>query len=225
MINKIRNYINKDIISYAHIDELLDRDFTIIYASDTGFIIKDNLVNFIYISFSDFEEMKKELSKKRYDHYLAYEKEIVDYYGDSGKTTNLIQYVYTSKEKFDIGDYDIRVLDESYEDRINSIYKALGPGESILNSLKEKKVIGLFIENKLAGFIGRHPEGCMGMLYVFEEYRGHKYGEILEKAMINKLLDENQKIIDEVIEGNTVSFKLQDKLGLVKGKKKIYWLL
>ena len=225
MINKIRNYINKDIISYAHVDELLDRDYTIIYASDTGFIIKDNLVDFIYISFSDTEEMKRELSKKRYDHYLAYDKEIVDFYGDTGKTTNLIQYVYTSKKKFDIGQYDIRVLDESYADIIKSIYKPLGPGEDVLNTIKDKKVIGLFIENELVGFIGKHPEGCMGMLYVFEEHRGHKYGEVLEKAMINKLIDENKKIIDEVVEGNNASFKLQDKLGLVKGEKIIYWLL
>ena len=225
MINKIRKYISSDLVSFAHIDELLDRKHTIIYASEHGFIIKDDLVNFIYISFDDTNEMKEVLKDKHYDHYLAYEKEIVEFFNDVGKTKNLIQYVYPTKNKFDLDEYDIRVLNEDYYEKITSIYKPLGPGEDVKETLRNKIVIGLFIDNELAGFIGKHPEGCMGMLYVFEKYRGHRYGEVLEKAMINKLIDENQKIFDEVVEGNEASVKLQTKLGFVEGKKKIYWLL
>lgn len=225
MIEKIRKYINKDLVSFAHIDELLDREYTIIYASDNGFIIKDDKVNFIYISFSDTKEMKEVLKDKKYDHYLAYEEEIVDYFGDKGKTKNLMQFAYLTKKKFDVEGYDIRVLNEDYADAIKSIYKPLGPGEDVKETLKNKIVIGLFVDNKLAGFIGKHPEGCMGMLYVYPKYRGYGYGEILEKAMINKLIDENQKIFNEVVESNIISERLQTKLGFAKGKKKIYWLL
>lgn len=223
MIEKLRKYISKDPISYIHIEELLSRKYTLIYSSDNGFIIHDDKVDFTYISFSNFEEMKEVLSKYKYEHYLAYEKEIVEYYGDVGNTTNLTQYAYTSKEKFDVSEYDIRKLGLEYLDVINSFYKAIGPGEDNKDALVNNEVLGIFENDKLAGFIGRHPEGCMGMLLVFEEYRGKGYGLALEKAKINDLLDRGLLVLDEVVEGNSASFSLQSKLGLEKGDKTIYW--
>lgn len=225
MIELVRNYINKDLVSYAHVDELLDREHTIIYASKNGFIIRDDKVNFIYISFSDFDEMKKVLSEHKYEHYLAYDKEVVEFFNDVGNTTNLDQWVYPSKEKFDLSKYDLRKLGIEYLDVINKVYKAIGPGEDNKDALVNGEVIGLFENNELAGIIGRHPEGCMGMLLVFEEYRRKGYGAVLEKAKINDLIDRGLRVLDEVVEGNTVSTALQLKLGLVKGEKKIYWKL
>lgn len=225
MIEKVRNYIKKDLVSYAHVDELLDREHTIIYASDNGFIIRDDKVNFIYISFSDDEEMRKVLSEHKFEHYLTYDKEVVEFFNDVGNTTNLDQWIYPSKEKFDLSNYDLRKLGIEYLDTINKVYKAIGPGEDNKDALINGEVIGLFENDELAGIIGRHPEGCMGMLLVFEEYRRKGYGAILEKAKINDLIERNQKILDEVVEGNTASTALQLKLGLVKGEKKIYWKL
>lgn len=225
MIEKVRNYIKKDLVSYAHVDELLDREHTIIYASDNGFIIRDDKVNFIYISFSDDEEMRKVLSEHKFEHYLTYDKEVVEFFNDVGNTTNLDQWIYPSKEKFDLSNYDLRKLGIEYLDTINKVYKAIGPGEDNKDALINGEVIGLFENGQLAGIIGRHPEGCMGMLLVFEEYRRKGYGAILEKAKINDLIERNQRVLDEVVEGNTASTALQLKLGLVKGEKKIYWKL
>lgn len=225
MIDKIKKYISSDSVSFAHIEELLTRNHTIIYASDHGFIIRDDKVNFIYISFNDFDEMKEVLSKHKFDSYLAYEKEIVDFYGDTGKTTNLAQYKYPSNETFDLSGYDIRKLDLSYLDIVNSKYKAIGPGENNKDAIVNGELIGLFEDNKLAGFIGRHPEGCTGMLLVFEEYRGKGYGFVLEKAKINDLLSRNIVPFGEVVEGNIASTNLQKKLGMGKGDKTIYWKL
>lgn len=223
MINIIRNYIKKDPISFIHIEELLDRNYTIIYASENGFIIHDNDVDFTYISFSDVNEMKEVLTNHHYDHYLAYDKEIVEYFNDEGKTTNLYQYAFLSKEKFDVSEYDIRKLGLEYLDTINKIYKALGPGEDNKDALVKDEVLGIFENNELAGFIGRHPEGCLGMLHIFEKYRRKGYGEALEKAKINDLLDRKQRVFEEVIEGNEASLALQTKLGFTKGDKTIYW--
>ena len=225
MIEVIRKYISKDLISYAHIDELLTRDHTIIYASENGFIIHDDKVDFTYISFSNEEEMKKVLSEHKYEHYLSYDIEVVKFFNDVGNTINLIQWVYDSKEKFDVSEYDIRKLGIEYLDQINSVYKAIGPGEDNKDAVVNGEVLGLFEDNKLAGMIGRHPEGCMGMLLVFEEYRGKGYGIALEKAKINDLIDRGLLVLDEVVEGNDVSTTLQTKLGLTRGEKKIYWKL
>lgn len=225
MIEVIKKYISKDPISYVHIEELLTRDHKIIYASENGFIIYDVKCNFTYISFSNKEEMKEVLNKNHYNHYQTYDKEVVEFFGDEGNTTNLIEYIYPSNKKFDVSNYDLRKLDINYLDVLNSCYKAIGPGEDNSKALLNGEVIGLFEDNKLAGIIGRHPEGCMGMLKVFEEYRRKGYGEALEKAKINDLIDRNIKVFCEVVEGNEASISLQNKLGLVKGDKKIYWKL
>ena len=223
MIDVIKKYISRDPISYIHIEDLLDNKHTIIYASDNGFIIHDDRVDFTYISFSDDKEMKEVLSKHHYDHYLAYDLEIVEFFKDVGKTTNLTQWVYDSKERFDVSKYDIRKLDLGYLDLINNFYKALGPDEDNKEALINNEVLGIFEDNVLAGVVGRHPEGCLGMLHIFEKYRGKGYGEALEKAKINDLLDRNQRVFEEVIEGNDASTSLQTKIGLKPGKKKIYW--
>lgn len=225
MSNKILNYIQKDPISYAHIFELLDRNYSIIFESEEGFIIKDEDVGFIYMSFNDKEIMKRELTKKRYEHYISYDKEVVDFYNDSNKTIELYQFVYTSKNTFDVSGYDIRVLSTDYADYIDSFYKPIGPGETSFDALNKKNVLGLFENGVLAGIIGRHPEGCVGMLHIFENYRRKGYAEILEKSMINKLLKENQKVFCEVKADNSISNHLQTKLGMIKGNKSLYWLV
>lgn len=225
MSELILKYIERDPISYIHVRELLDRNYSIIFESEHGFIIKDNDVNFIYMSFDDRDVMVEQLSKTRYQHYISYDKEVADYYNDTSSVIRLKQFVYPSKDLLDIDNYDIRVLSENYASVIDSFYKAIGPGETSLGALKRKEVLGLFENNELAGIIGRHPEGCVGMLHVFEKYRGKGYAFALEKAMINKLINENQRVFCEVVDGNEASLKLQNKLNLVMGNKTIYWLV
>ena len=225
MIELIKKYISRDPISFIHIEELLDREYTIIYASDNGFIIHDDSVNFTYISFNDFNEMKEVLAKYHFDTYLSYDKEVVEFYGDVGKTTNLTQWVYPSTNKFDVSKYDIRKLGMEYLNFINSTYKALGPDEDNAEGIRNGEVLGLFVDNELAGMVGRHPEGCLGMLKVFDKYKRKGYGETLEKAKINDLIDRKQRVFEEVIEGNDASTSLQAKLGLVPGERTIYWKL
>ena len=66
MSNLINEYISKDPISFIHVKELLDRNYSIIYESEFGFIIHDDDLNFTYMSFSNVDVMKEELYKKRY---------------------------------------------------------------------------------------------------------------------------------------------------------------
>ena len=212
MSETILKYIEKDPVSFIHIKELLTRDYSIIFESDKGFIIHDDTVDFTYMSFSDKKTMINELSKKRYKHYLAYDKEIVDFYNDNDSVKILHQFAYPSNKLFDIEGYDIRVLSTDYAPVLDSFYKAIGPGQTNIDSLKRKDVLGLFENNKLAGIIGKHPEGCVGMLHVFEEYRKKGYGEVLEKAMMNKLIKENKMVFCEVVDGNEISMHLQAAL-------------
>lgn len=77
---------------------------------------------------------------------------------------------------------------------------------------------------EFVGFIGRHPEGSMGLLQVFPEYRRQGYGEELESFMINRFLEEGRVPYAHIIVDNEKSMNLQKKLGYEVADKKIYWL-
>ena len=83
---------------------------------------------------------------------------------------------------------------------------------------------GVTGEGEFVGFIGRHPEGSMGLLQVFPEYRRRGYGEELECFMINVFLSEGRIPYGHIIENNSKSLNLQKKLGYEVADEKVYWL-
>ncbi|MBQ8885501.1 MAG: GNAT family N-acetyltransferase [Clostridia bacterium] len=74
------------------------------------------------------------------------------------------------------------------------------------------------------GFIGRHPEGSMGLLLIFPEYRRRGYAEELEGYMTNVILSEGRVPYAHIIEDNYKSVNLQKKLGFSVADEKVYWL-
>ena len=125
--------------------------------------------------------------------------------------------------KFDVPQCDSRILDISYIDVIEGVYKLAGRDE-LLSDLSSGMVTGLFDGNVLLGFIGFHPEGSMGMLHVFEEHRKKGYGELLEKLDINRALDLGIVPYCHVFFSNRASLSLQEKLGLERGGRPVWWL-
>jgi tRNA (guanine37-N1)-methyltransferase len=85
-------------------------------------------------------------------------------------------------------------------------------------------MFGIYDNNQLAGFIGVHSEGSIGMLEIFPEYRRRGFGYILEAFVIEKLLDLGYTPYCHVVEGNAPSYKLQEKLGYKKADKLSIWI-
>ncbi len=81
-----------------------------------------------------------------------------------------------------------------------------------------------FEKGEFVGFIGRHPEGSMGMLQVFEKYRRKGYAEALESYMTNRFLSEGLIPYGHVIVDNAASMALQLKLGFEVAAQKVYWM-
>lgn len=81
-----------------------------------------------------------------------------------------------------------------------------------------------YLEGKLAGFIGCHLEGSMGLLEVLPEYRRKGIGMQLEGFLINHLREQGLVPFAQVVEGNEASMALQKKLGLEISRDCIYWL-
>lgn len=80
-------------------------------------------------------------------------------------------------------------------------------------------------EGRLAGFIGLHADGSMGLLQVFPEYRKLGIGRAIEIFLINFCLDRGWIPYGQVRCDNEQSFSLQAHLGLtVDRTKTLCWL-
>ncbi len=81
-------------------------------------------------------------------------------------------------------------------------------------------------EGKLAGFIGFHEDGSMGLLEIFPEYRKLGIGRALEKFLINCCLDRGWVPYGQVFCDNEKSFSLQSHLGMtVDRAKHLCWCM
>ena len=83
---------------------------------------------------------------------------------------------------------------------------------------------GVFDGGKIAGFVGMHSEGSMGMLEILPEYRRCGYGFALEAYCIDWHLKQGWTPFGHVIEGNNPSWSLQQKLGMRRAELPAIWI-
>ncbi len=84
----------------------------------------------------------------------------------------------------------------------------------LLDRLEANVMLGAFDGDTLAGFIGIHNEGCMGLLHVHPHYRRRGIGKLLETHMIDRLLSLGQIPYGSVLADNVASLALQRSLGM-----------
>ena len=149
--------------------------------------------------------------------------------------TTCYQAVYTRKEKLPItglyrldgkkqeGIPEIHPLTLEYLDVVTANYHMVDDADYIKDRIEKGWMYGAFIEGELAGFVGVHTEGGLGMLEVLPQYRGRHIGKALETYMINLSLERGMTPYGQVVVGNEVSMKLQESLGLCFSKQLIYW--
>jgi tRNA (guanine37-N1)-methyltransferase len=146
------------------------------------------------------------------------------------------QAAYTRKEKLPIrGLYTvepeplkavpvIRRLEKIHQDIVYTHYALADDPSYIAERIEKGAMFGAFLGEELAGFIGMHTEGSIGMLEVLPQYQGRKIGKALEIYMINYCLEHGMTPFGQVVCGNEKSENLQGSLGLYFSKTKIYWL-
>ena len=144
--------------------------------------------------------------------------------------------VYTKKEKLPItglysmngktaeGMVEIRRIGVEYFEEAAAFYDGPDGTDYIRGHLEEYGLYGAFLDEKLVGYIGRHPEGSMGILQVAPEYRRRKIAKALETYMINLSLDMGHVPFAEVVVGNEKSIALQESMGMCFAKNLIYWM-
>lgn len=137
------------------------------------------------------------------------------------------QYLYTLKEPLPVRHRDIRRLTQADLAYVSAHYRPelLKDAEKYVEErIRAGAMCGIFADGRLTGFIGTHTAGSMGMLYVEEDYRGLGYGEALLAYNINRTLERGWLPYSHVIEGNQASERLQEKLGLYRADRPVWWL-
>jgi len=97
--------------------------------------------------------------------------------------------------------------------------------ESYISSRIRAGMLGIYKGGALAGFIGTHPEGSIGMLEIFPGYRRHGLAFLLESEMIRRRQAQGRVPFAQIQEGNAASVALHVKLGMeVTGGASVTWL-
>ena len=151
------------------------------------------------------------------------------------------QSVYTPRERLPIaglyrGDgkptadgLRIRLLDMSFADVVqetynNADYQKVKDSDYIKDRIQKKRMYGAFINDELAGIIGIHNDDSIGMLYVYEKFRGRHVGKALHTYIINKMLSLDWTPYSQIMIGDEASTNLQASLGMYMSKTPIIWL-
>lgn len=146
------------------------------------------------------------------------------------------QVVYTRREQLPItglyrGDGQptadglvIAPLTMEHLDLVCANYDQMDDKIYIKDRIAKGVMYGAFVDGVLAGFIGNHEEGSIGLLTVLPKFRGRKIGKALETYMINVSLRQGHIPYGQVIEGNDKSMRLQESLGLYTAKTPVCWL-
>ena len=136
---------------------------------------------------------------------------------------SIINCVYTEKVHRKISNKDIRPLGIDSLGYVEEHYD-LGGKDYVRNRIESGEMFGIYDNGVLAGFIGRHGEGSIGLLYVDEAFRGKGYAQDLESFMFNRALERGETPYGQVKIENDISFSLQDKLGVYTGDKVFCWI-
>ena len=121
-------------------------------------------------------------------------------------------------------DLQFRLAGEKETQAIKDVY-ALEPPENI-DALQRKGLLyAVYTKaDEFVGFIGSHPEGSMGLLYIYPQFRRRGYAELTEKFLANEYLQKGQIPYGHVIVGNDASLALQEKMGFERANEYVYWI-
>lgn len=230
MIEQALTYFEKNPLLFADMKEcILKGEAEIFYASEKGVFLR-HIPSNIYMHAGAKDALC--VAKEK----IAGTSGWIVSHGESSATavretypvlreTVCFQVVYEQNERLPDGEdvffkkateKELTVIVENYDKESPENLKKLQKAGKIICAFQKSD--GAFV-----GFIGRHPEGSMGLLLIFPEFRRKGYAYHLEGKLINVILDEGRLPYAHIIDDNEQSLALQKKLGFTQANEKIVW--
>ena len=225
MKEKALEFLNKDYLLNVDMIECIRRDICrILYASDKAVLIVADS-GWVHMLSCEDRELGLELIKTHKPPWVVlHQMDMREAVAGLGYRIGdeCWQSAYTKTTPMEETLADIRRLDRRFLKRIADNYE-LADEEEIAALLDAGVIYGAFAGGELAGFIGRHEEGSVGLLFVFPEFRRMGIAEALERNYVNRELAEGNVAYGQIFVGNTPSRQLQEKLGMDFSDKFICW--
>lgn len=127
-------------------------------------------------------------------------------------------------ESIRAGGIEIRQLTMEHFPIVSSVYRTVDDGDYVRDRIEKGAVYGAFSDGELAGFIGVHSEGSIGLLEVLPEYRRRGIAMALETWLSNRFIEHGMTPYGQIVTGNEGSCALQRRLGLCFAKETVFWL-
>ena len=225
MKEKALEFLNKDYLLNVDMIECIRRDICrILYASDKAVLIVADS-GWVHMLSCEDRELGLELIKTHQPPWVVlHQMDMREAVAGLGYRIGdeCWQSAYTKTTPMEETLADIRRLDRRFLKRIADNYE-LADEEEIAALLDAGVIYGAFAGGELAGFIGKHEEGSVGLLFVFPEFRRMGIAEALERNYVNRELSEGNVAYGQIFVGNTPSRQLQEKLGMDFSDKFICW--
>lgn len=225
MKEKALEFLNKDYLLNVDMIECIRRNICrILYASDKAVLIVADS-GWVHMLSCEDRELGLELIKTHQPPWVVlHQMDMREAVAGLGYRIGdqCWQSAYTKTTPMEETLADIRRLDRRFLKRIADNYE-LADEEEIAALLDAGVIYGAFAGGELAGFIGRHEEGSVGLLFVFPEFRRMGIAEALERNYVNRELAEGNVAYGQIFVGNTPSRQLQEKLGMDFSDKFICW--
>ena len=94
---------------------------------------------------------------------------------------------------------------------------------SYIKSRIEDLMLGIFYKDEIAGFIGIHEDGSMGLLFVDENFRQKGFGTLLEKTLISHMRKNGRSCFGQIETTNELSLIVHKKAGYKISEEISYW--
>lgn len=242
----IKRFIAKDRVFYANLSDILSSNhYRICFAEEDGVLLQDTSGFYengtYYFAAADetaakkillscpteYEKMRSGMTACNGETIAAIVADFFEY----DVITHCYQVVYSPEKPIALkGMLQIEKATEKHLQTIIVTYDKESP-EALKKLVERGNIYCAYAADEkqkdkknFVGYIGQHPDGSMGLLLIFPEYRRHGYAEELESFQINKILAEGRTPYAHIITDNFKSIALQEKLGAIVAKDKVLWM-
>lgn len=203
----------------------------LIYASDQGVMLFNETAR-IYMLSTDDLDLGEALIKQHLKagtgiviHQSALEPVVRNYFKVSERL-ECYQEIFPKAELMSLpGQLEIRPMVLEDAKMICNYYSHHSDLEYIEEIISGGWMFGLYENKTLAGFIGRHTDGSMGLLEILPKYQRKHYATYLLNFMCVQYQKRGWTAYSQVEIQNEVSVRLHNKVGAVKSDSAIIWLM
>lgn len=224
-----RKYLERDRVHYAGMLHVLDAGGAeILYAAADGVMLRSSELE--YLSASSESAMRAMLALIELDDLQTFEPMFDEPLFARGFALDLRcrPCLYEGTEPVKLpplpAGVSLRQLGHDHDEFIFAHYGHADTMDYVRERIDDG-MVGLFEDGALAGFIGVHITGEMGLLEILPGYRRKGYAHLLEASLINMRLKAGLLPFCDVETENEPSLALQRGLGMTVSDRSCCWLV